>query len=97
MVEAGTDPDVVTEKILRESAAARAELRTTDEGDLAVGDSASGVAAGLAVEPPPAPPPPPDAATSYRHGRLAVVAVLVLVLIWAWIVERRGRANGGNR
>lgn len=102
MVAEGTDPGVVTAKILRESAAFARENgsetgssaaeppRNTDDGEASVTSAAASVAV------PSDPPAAPDAETAFRHGRLAVVAALVLVLIWVWIIERRnaGREKG---
>lgn len=33
--------------------------------------------------------PPPDPGAAFRHGRLAVLAVLAVILIFAWIRQRR--------
>lgn len=34
---------------------------------------------------------PVDAASSFRYGRMGVVAVIVLVLFWLWVQERSSR------
>lgn len=94
MVEANTDPEVVTSRIKRETRDAAAEREreaamAVETPSMAVEDpSAVGT---LAVETvPSAPPPPPvDAATAFRRGRLGIVAAIVLVLMWVWIRQRR--------
>ena len=94
MVEANTDPEVVTSRIKRETRDAAVERE--QEAAMAVESLAIAVeepsAAGtLAVETVPSTPPSPpvDAATAFRRGRLGVVAAIVLVLMWVWIRQRR--------
>jgi len=94
MVEANTDPEVVTSRIKRETRDAAVERE--QEAAMAVESPAIAVeepsaVGSLAVETvPPSPPPPPvDAATAFRRGRLGVVAAIVLVLMWVWIRQRR--------
>ena len=97
MVEANTDPAVVTARIERETKAAAEERRLealasrTDHLERA-GQPAP---AALAVESVPAtpPPPPPDPAASFRRARLGVVAVIALVLLLLWIRQRRAAHN----
>ena len=95
MVEANTDPAVVTARIERETKAAAEERRLealasrTDHLERA-GQPAP---AALAVESVPAAPPPPDPAASFRRARLGVVAVIALVLLLLWIRQRRADHN----
>lgn len=94
MVEANTDPEVVTSRIKRETRDAAAERER--ESAMVVESPAMAVeepsdAGTLAVETVPSTPPSPpvDAATAFRRGRLGVVAAIVLVLMWVWIRQRR--------
>ena len=95
MVEANTDPEVVTSRIRRETRNAAAERKqeaamAVESPAIAVESSAVGT---LAVEtvPPPPPPPPVDADTAFRRGRLGVVGAIVLVLFWMWLRQRRAQ------
>ena len=95
MVEANTDPAVVTARIERETKAAAEERRLealasrTDHLERA-GQPAPAALAVESVPATPTPPPPrPDPAASFRRARLGVVAVIVLVLLLLWIRQRR--------
>ena len=90
MVEANTDPQVVTSRILRETRAAEEERRLEQPAP-SVAEPVPEAPGTHAVETTPVPPPrePVDADAAYRHGRLAVVAAIVLVLLLVWLRQRR--------
>ena len=95
MVEANTDPEVVTSRIKRETRDAAVEREqeaamAVESPAVAVESSAAGT---LAVETVPSTPPSPpvDADTAFRRGRLGVVAAIVLVLFWMWLRQRRAQ------
>lgn len=93
MVSDTEDPVVVTARIQREMRYAREEREAREEAETArarlaveerqpVTETAElQVATPAEIQ--------AEAETSFRHGRLAVVAVIVLVLFWAWVQERR--------
>ena len=96
MVEANTDPEVVTSRIKRETRDAAVERE--QEAAMAVESPAMALeepsaAGALAVETVPSTPPSPpvDADTAFRRGRLGVVAAIVLVLFWMWLRQRRAQ------
>ena len=101
MVEESEDPEIVTDRIYRETRRFREQLREEREaaglaqdGALSAASDASASGALVVAEAgtlqpePPAPPADPDAA--FRRVRLGIVAVIVLILFWAWIAQRRG-------
>lgn len=93
MVEESEDSDVVTSHIEREMRYAneayiqREENLAAQRQSLVLEGSGMGVTEVQPVAPVEA--DPVDAEAAFRHGRLAVVAIIVMVLFWAWIQERR--------
>ena len=97
MVEANTDPAVVTARIERETKAAAEERRLealvsrTDRAEMAEQPAPAALAVESVPAAPPPPPPPPPAA--FPRARPGVVAVIVLVLLLLWIRQRRAAHN----
>lgn len=92
MVSDTEDPVALTARIQREMRYAREEREAREEAEaararLAVDERPVTETAELQVLTPAE--IQAEAETSFRHGRLAVVAIIVMVLFWAWIQERR--------
>lgn len=104
MVEANTDPAVVTAVIEREtreavaeSAAAALHSRAESEptGPAPVVPVAPPVHVAVAATPEPPPAGAPSSGPGISGGtRIFFAGVLVLVLVWAWFAERRGGQKG---
>lgn len=104
MVEEAEDPAIVTERLTREMRYANEAYIRQEEDLVARRQSLMvenvGMGATEIQQVAPNEPEPADAETAFRHGRLAVVAVIVVILFWAWVKERqssrkeRGVQNG---
>ena len=99
MVEANSDPSVVTAVIRRETQEAAA-ARAAESAAVAVQGGAlnpverQSAPNGVAVQGSSQPAAPVREAISSGMSQMLIAAVIVIVLLLVWIAERRGRREG---